>query len=310
MAEDYSGWLQELEKRYSVTGDNRASDLAKLQGTNADDLGRVKSALESQYERRGGAPTGIDSSVLSAQGYGSARGETADDPQRTQSDTTAGWINNGGGGNGGGGGGAVNTSGGNMFPDWYKQMMDRQMEESSRQRALLEAERAERKGRADALFSDLMGRAKQPINVTRNDAGIGAQADAFAASQRRAQRNYLSDTAESGGPLANMTGERRMAAERYGATTGQFEAGLIGQETDKRRADINDAFRMASGMLSGDQSAQLTQQLAANDSASRDAGLGVQYDLGLRGNDLGMRNLGLQDWDRQMYWDMLRRGAF
>jgi hypothetical protein len=66
---------------------------------------------------------------------------------------------------------------------------------------------------------------------------------------------------------------------------------------------------MIAGMLSGDQNREMQMNLAAMSAGQGEAGLGVQYDLGLRGNDLGMRNLGLQDWDRQMYWDLLRRGV-
>lgn len=163
-------------------------------------------------------------------------------------------------------------------------------------------------GRNDALWSTLMDRAKQSLVVDRNNPVIRAQADAYSANEERGRRNYISDTAERQGPLANIQGERRMAAERSAQRSGAFEAQLMGQELSARRAEIAQALAGAQGMLSADQTRQLQQQLGLIDAALRSQGQSQSYDLGLRSNDLGLRNLGLQDWDRQQYWDMVRMG--
>lgn len=305
---DYSGWLDELSRRTGASVEQ--SDVDRLNSMDQpDDIKRLQDAYESQYKRRGDsgqAGSGTDSSEMTARGYGSARSETADDKQAGSgsgsgaSRTTQGWL--GGGGAAGGQGGSNPAS--SMFPDWYRTMMERQM-------AQAEEERAANKLRSDQLFGDLDARAKQTLNVDfTRDPAIRAQADAFSANQKRAQRSYLSDTAEAAGPYANLQGERRMANERYGATTGAFESNLIGGEVAARRNEIAQAYQMIAGMLSGDQNRTMQGNLAAMSAGQNEAGLGVQYDLGLRSNDLGMRNLGLQDWDRQMYWDMLQRGMF
>jgi hypothetical protein len=317
-------WVAELERRSGVNNDsNRQSDIEKLRGTNADDLGRVKEALEAQYAERARSNRtgeGTDSAERTRQGYGSGRGETADDTGKytdAYGNTRYGTSGTGsgtsgyGGGSGGGSGSAgawANTAGG-MFPDWYRSLIDKNLSGG-------DAARAENKARADSLFNDLLARTKQGLIVDRNDAAIRGQADAYSANQRRAQRNFLSDEAERGGPYQNLQGERRMAAERYGANTAEYEAGLVGQERDARRAEIQNAFQMVAGLLSGDQARELQMNLALMGAAGNEAGLGVQmrgqdqsYDLGLKSNDLGLRNLGLQDWDRQMYWDMIRRGV-
>jgi hypothetical protein len=313
MAEDYGKWLEELSRRTGAGVEQ--SDLERLNSASqsGEDIGTLQRAYTAQYERRGSntAGSGMDTYAATRAGYGTAPDELAEEGQMRSgggsgsggsgSRTTSSWTGGGSGGNGAS----------SMFPDWYRTLMERQLD-------MQERARTENKARADSLFADLSTRAKQTLDVDyRTDPGIRTQADAFSANQRRAQRNYLSDVAERSGPYANLQGERRMANERYGATTGAYEAGLVGSEIGARRNEIADAYRMMSGMLSGDQNRELQSSLAAMDSAQREAGLGVQmygmdqnYDLGLRGNDLGMRNLGLNDWDRQMYWEGIQRGWF
>lgn len=317
---DYNEWLEELSKRTGASVEQ--SDLERLGQTNPDDVGRLQDALAAQYQRRGESQTtgsGQDSTELTRLGYGSGRDETADDP-------VSGITRPGGGGGGsvaqawlGSGGGAAGGSSA-MFPDWYRQLLERQV-------ANTEAESAERKQRADALFGQLQTRANQSLAIDRNDPIIRAQADAYGANEERARRNYVSDIAERYGPLANIRGEERVAAERVGQRTGAFEAELLGRELGARRAEIADALSAQGALLSGDQRAQLQAQLSLLDQAIAEQQIGLGYrgqdldfalgreGLGVqrRGQDLGMdqflRELALREWDRGQYWDYNWAGA-
>ena len=138
--------------------------------------------------------------------------------------------------------------------------------------------------RAEAFYQELLKRSQQGLAIDRTDPIIRAQADAFAANQERSRRNYLSDVAERQGPLANIQGERRMAAERAGQATGGFEAELIGKELVARRQEISEALQLMGGVLSRDQQAALQRELAQLDAAIRREGLEVQK----RGQDIGL----------------------
>lgn len=312
MAQDYSQWVQELARRSGASVEQ--SDIDRLNQTNPDDVGRLQGALESQYRRRAGSAGQGDSSTFSAQGYGSARSETADDgfnptgsggsggggsrPSATQQ-----WLGTGSGGirdfSGGGFGGGA--GGGSQFPDWYRSLMERSM-------GMREKLAGQNEERMNALYGTLSDRARTSLAVDRNDPVIRAEADAYAAQQRRAQRDYISDTAERSGPLANIQGERRMAAQRFGQATGAYEAGLIGRERGARRGEVSEAIAAMSSLLGGDKARELALLQSQMGAGANEGQLALQA----RGQDLGydtnMRNLGLQDWDRQMYWDMLQRG--
>jgi len=156
-------------------------------------------------------------------------------------------------------------------------------------------------GRKTALYDLLMGRAQQGLNVDRNNPAIRGQADAYAANEERAKRNYLGDTAEREGPYVNMQGESRMANERMGQRTGAFEAELVGRELTAKRQEISEALSGLGNLLTEDQRMELQAQLAQMDNAIRQQGLTSQ-------NDQFAANLGLQVADRSAYWDALRRG--
>lgn len=153
-----------------------------------------------------------------------------------------------------------------------------------------------RSGRGDDLYSLLLGRVNQGLTPDRNDPAIRAQADAYAANQERARRNYLSDTAERSGPFANLRGERRMASERYGAQTGAFEAELLGREVAARRDEVAQALQLLTGRVSAEEEMGLRRELADLEAQLRREGLAT-------GNDQFMRDLALREWDRGNYWD-------
>jgi hypothetical protein len=159
------------------------------------------------------------------------------------------------------------------------------------------------KAKSDALYGRLLSDSQQSLAIDRNDPIIRAQADAYAANEERAKRNYISDIAEQQGPLANIQGERRMAAERAGQRSGQQEAGLLGSELTARRASIQDRLHSMQGMLSAEQQNELQRELALMDQSIRQQ----QVNAGISGqnmqNDQFMRDLGLREWDTANKWN-------
>lgn len=169
--------------------------------------------------------------------------------------------------------------------------------------------------RRSELFDILMKRVNQDIRPDRNDPVIRAQSDANIANEERVRRNYVSDAAERGGPLANIQGERRMAAERAGQRTGQFEAALMGQELAARRQEVAQSLKDAQGFLSDEEHMELSRELANLDAlikqqgmSLQDKGLNQDWQKALLNNDQFLRQLGLNEWDRTNYWDALRSG--
>lgn len=243
------------------------TDLANLQGKHAEDREGFKAALEKQYGERGSNTPG------------------GGDAPMNYTPSQA-WSNS--------------NSGGGLFPDWYKDLMTTQVQQQ-------QAQQAENKSRADALYGTLSQRAAQGLDVNANDPIIKNQVDAFSAGGERSRRNYLSDLAERSGPLANLRGEQRMSAERLGQGTSAFQAELMGRELGNRRAEIAQALAAQGAMLSGDQTRNLQQQLAAMDQAIKESGAQTsarsvdnQFTLGNRGLDIQqMLGLGGLDLQRQ-----------
>lgn len=197
---------------------------------------------------------------------------------------------------------------GGMFPSWYQDMMERTLSQQETQRAATQA-------KADTLYGTLLDRSNQSLTIDRNDPNIRQQAAAFGANTDRSRRDYLGNLAESAGPFANLRGEARMTGEKAGQAKGTFEAGLVGSELKSRRDEIAQSLNSMAGILSGEQTRNLQGQLAAMDQAIAEAGVGVAttgINAGAfaQGNsyDLGLRNLGFNDWDRQMYYDALNSG--
>lgn len=160
----------------------------------------------------------------------------------------------------------------------------------------------ETKAKTDALYGRLLADSNQSLAIDRNDPIIRAQADAYAANEERARRNYLSDTAESEGQYTNMQGERRMAAERMGQRTGANEAALMGNELTARRAAIQDRLHSMQGMLSAEQVQNLQRELSLMDNAIKEK----QIAAGIRGQDLGqdqfLRDLALRENNQTEHW--------
>jgi hypothetical protein len=183
--------------------------------------------------------------------------------------------------------------------------------------------------RADELYEILMGRITGGINLDRNNPAIRKQADAYSANEERSRRDYLADLAEKSGPMANIRGEERMAAERAGQRSGAFEAELMGRELMAQRDEIQNALSQAQGLLTSQQQLALQKELALLDNAIKEKQIGLQgreLDLRGRGLDLQGQGLGLQargmdleheeflrrlafdEADRGAYWDAIRSG--
>lgn len=183
-------------------------------------------------------------------------------------------------------------------------------------RGRLDQEAAESKARSDSLYGDLLTKIHQSTAVTADDPNIANQVGAFRAEQERQARQYLSALAEKAGPYANLRGEQRMTSARTGQAVGTFQAKLLADEVNTRRAEIMQALNSAIGFLSNDKRDQLTKELAYLDQYAKERGLDLQeqtlgqdWRVALMGNDLALRNLALNEWDRGNYYDLLRSGA-
>jgi flagellar biosynthesis chaperone FliJ len=80
----------------------------------------------------------------------------------------------------------------------------------------------------------------------------------------------------------------------------------MGSELTARRNEIAQALAMQGSMLTAEQQTNLQRQLGVLDNAIRQQGLAVTQ----RGQDLSMdqflRQLALNEWDRNNYWDYAR----
>ena|SRR5688572_8707399 len=190
---------------------------------------------------------------------------------------------------------------------------------------------AETKGRSDELFKLLMERAT-PQAIDRNSAVVRQQVDPGVAQLDRARRNYISDQAERAGPLGNIEGDRRMAAERFGQGASALESEVIARMYDQQNDNAMASMAMFGNQLSNDQQLELSQQLAAlsdrNQAANRDLqrygmdqdfsisqqglnqqqqGMGQNYELARRSQDQAMdqflRELALREYDTNQSWD-------
>lgn len=242
----------------------------------------------------------------------------------------------GGGGGFGRGSNPYQADGSDPYMQLFQQMWQAQQARDAEAKAA----EAERKAKANQLYSTLMQRSQQSLVIPQRgvvlnpstpgqpqadpNQHIWSQVDNYRAEQERALRNAVSDAAESRDGLGPT--RRSMAAERVGQNVGNFQAELIGRELQGRRAEIADALSSMGGMLSGDQSAGLQRELANLDNAIRqqqvqisNRGLDIQRELGMGGlsNDLlramlqnqqFYSDLGLRNRTQDDYYDLVRRG--
>ncbi len=158
-------------------------------------------------------------------------------------------------------------------------------------------------GQSDQLYSLLMERAQQGTAVSRDNPNVRNQVDPVVAQQERANRNTLDDIAEKAGPLANLTGERRMMGERTGQFAGALESEVIGREIAAKRDEIAQALSLWGSRLSDEQRMALQRELAYLEDAARTADRGLQREGLLQGNDQFLRELALRESDQNNAWD-------
>lgn len=143
----------------------------------------------------------------------------------------------------------------------------------------------------DVVRNSYLDTLSRGTNVDTNDPTFRMQADAFGAAQERARRNAIDDSAQAnfaegtrGSGAENI--ERRMADEASARNQGTFEAGLVGQELQSRRSEIQNALASLGGMIDNDQKMALTRELANLDAAIKREGLTQTGQLGNRDIDV------------------------
>lgn len=156
-------------------------------------------------------------------------------------------------------------------------------------------------GASGSLYDILMKRATQSTQVDPNDPNLSPAVNAFRAEQDRAARNYISDQAEASGPLANLSGERRMANERAGQATAQMRSQLMLNELTARRQEISQALAQMGGMLSEQQRLDLQGELGRLNA-------GIEQQRVNNQNSQFLDQFGLNATDRANYWDAVRSG--
>lgn len=174
--------------------------------------------------------------------------------------------------------------------------------------------------RANQLYSMLMGRAQQGLNVSGKDPIIASQVNSYGAQQQRGVRDYLAAEAEKQGPMGNLGSERRLANEHAAQATGGLQASLMQNELNAKRTEIQNALSQAGAQLSDQQRMGLQDKLAMIDAGLRQQGINLQDKFGTldanarqqtinSGNDQFAAQLGFNQADRSNYWDWLRSGG-
>lgn len=183
-------------------------------------------------------------------------------------------------------------------------------------------------GRSNDLYSTLMGRAGQSLNVNPQDPIIANQVNSARADQTRQSRNYVDQMAEAGGPNRNLDTEKRMASEHVAQNTGNLQSQLVMNELTARRTEIQNALSQAGSMISDEERMALQEKLAMLDASLQQQSINNQYALGKGGlanqltlglgqlglgqqqlnsnNDQFAANFGANQTQSANYWDWLR----
>lgn len=135
--------------------------------------------------------------------------------------------------------------------------------------------------RDDQLWGELQGQitdAQQP--VTASDPIIKPQVDAYRNEQTRSAQAGQAAQAESaayrGTPTGTADGATAGAYENAGVNTGNFQASLIGNELTARRTQLQNMLTASAGVLSGDQTRAVQQEIASLTSQIQEQGLTQQ----------------------------------
>ncbi len=162
---------------------------------------------------------------------------------------------------------------------------------------------AETKAKGDQLFATLLGKINQSKEASADDPIIANQVGAYRAEQTRASREYLNALAEQQGPFANLRGDQRMAGEKVGQNVSGFQAKIMADEVNARRAEIMQSLQGALGFVSAQQAQTLQAELEILNQFAEERGLDLQEASIANSRDLGLRNLALNEWDLGNLWD-------
>jgi hypothetical protein len=138
-------------------------------------------------------------------------------------------------------------------------------------------------GMQDVVRNSYLERATKPITDPRASEGFRMQADSFAAASERARRDQSADLAEGlagTGQTGLQTAEGRLINERSAQSRGAFEASLVREDLQNQRADVENALKSLSGIISDDQKNKLAEKLAQLDAELKTAALNASTGLG------------------------------
>lgn len=183
-------------------------------------------------------------------------------------------------------------------------------------------------GTQDTVRNSYLTRATQNLTVDQNAPEFRQVADTFAAGAERSRRDSVADLAEAtagSGQVGLQNAETRLINERAAQARGGFEADLVRQELQTKRAEVADALQRLGGMVSDDQMRMLQERLAELDARLKTDSLNATTDLGradinlrdrlgtmggnidilslLVNNDQFSKRLGFDIGDREAYWN-------
>jgi hypothetical protein len=146
-------------------------------------------------------------------------------------------------------------------------------------------------GTQDTVRNGYIARATQDLTVDQNAPEFRQQADTYAAGAERARRDAGADLAEAtagSGQVGLQNAETRLINERAAQARGGFEADLVRQELQTKRAEVADALQRLGGMISDDQMRLLQERLAELDAKLKTDSLNATTNLGMA--DINLRD--------------------
>lgn len=137
---------------------------------------------------------------------------------------------------------------------------------------------------------DLMS--KDPAQVSASDPAIKSQTDAYSAQRQLAQRQEREAAAEHFAAQGlDQSGAMDSEISRefgdMGRDVGQFSAGLVGQEQNRRTDMLKSVLALAGDQLSNEEKLALEKQIAAADDSTKRYGIDASTRLG--SGDLDLR---------------------
>ena len=155
-----------------------------------------------------------------------------------------------------------------------------------------------------SLKEQLYSRANQSMDIDPNNPVMKAQMDAFNAQQDRATNQAMSQAAEEAaarglGNSGALENEKRLAQERAGFNSAQFQGQLMQQELTSRREEVQNALEQMGNILSDEEKLALTKEMHDIDSAierTKTENQNSQYYAGLSSQERIAANRLAQEW--------------